>query len=408
MPELLVDQMTASRIAILIASLTFIPNGIAQEVLPTAARDSAAAVLAAQINSPSNYSLLQPIAKKSTATTQSGLLQPIKRQGTAASQTRAMNTTAANASSVKVTPLSFQSGEFDRHQFKVQNVGSETLRGARVMLKAPEGSLVQQVIPKPDSVDGASIIFSISELAPGAHDILEVMIENPRNVLARFDSIVLAEDWKPGTQVAIPNLKETSPVEQNQGIVQLLQPRSSGMLKPSVPAMAASAKKSVQYQDQVAMATSTAAYPNVEALKVESAGYVSSSIYADAGEAAKTSYEEHSTVRAWLQGPDQVSVGQEVEYSVEVQNVSSQEARGAIVQLSIPQGMKITVLDRDAWYDAESRKISWEISSLQRKSLESIRYKAVFKKAGTSNEQSIVVGLNQTVQSTSSLQTVVQ
>ena len=111
-----------------------------------------------------------------------------------------------------------------------------------------------------------------------------------------------------------------------------------------------------------------------------------------------------SAVMSYFRGPAQVAAGEVNNYQIDIQNLSSEVAEEIIVQLSIPQGMKVTVLDRDAWYDAKNRKITWKVDRIDGRALETIRYKALVKEQG-STEQSIVVGMDDKVQSTTSLKT---
>jgi len=89
---------------------------------------------------------------------------------------------------------------------------------------------------------------------------------------------------------------------------------------------------------------------------------------------------------------------------VTLENQSTSPSGSLIVQLSIPRGLKVTVLDRDSWYDADSRKISWEVPAIEARSFETIRYKAVFKFPGAI-KQGIVVGMDETLQGYCSLTT---
>lgn len=398
---------------ILIVLLTISQTGQAQLLSPTPAEQPVSVynTVASQTSSPNNYALLQPIATQAgmvepaaSATNnklmQSGLLQPIR-----ATQSQGNRTAYAQAqsSSIEVTPVSFKRGEFDRHTFKLQNVGSTPLQGATVLLKAPAGSLVQQVVPKPDSVDGSNVIMSVGQLAPGAHATVDIMIENPSDAFARFDSVVLTENGSSG-----------SVRSSGSAVVQYQLPRpsaeSTGMLRPQVPAQKASVARPVQEAEQASSATTTAAATN-EPLAAEtyadslpSGAYQKSQIYTSKTKSSVTNSQPSSTVKAWIVGPGKVSAGEEAEFSIEVDNTSSEVADGVIVQLSMPENMKVTVLDRAAWYDKDTKKISWKLSSLENGASETIRYRGVFKTPGTVN-QSIVVGLNQTVQCTSSFQT---
>jgi hypothetical protein len=68
--------------------------------------------------------------------------------------------------------------------------------------------------------------------------------------------------------------------------------------------------------------------------------------------------------------------GEEAEYEVIVENNSIKNAKDVIVQLSIPKGLEITVLDRNAWFDGKARKITWKLPAVDAGSMETIRYLA--------------------------------
>ena len=93
-----------------------------------------------------------------------------------------------------------------------------------------------------------------------------------------------------------------------------------------------------------------------------------------------------------LLAPKQVVRGQEEEYSIEIQNQSSVNGDDIVVQLVLPAGLDVTVLDRAAWYDRQNRKISWQLDSLASGQAEVIRYKAIANKMGE-KPQSVTVGM---------------
>lgn len=360
-----------------------------------------AAVVAAQTSSPNNYVLLEPIANKPVKRhlASIGMLEPM-----ATNSSEKVIPSAAGDGKIVVTPTSFKRGIFDEHEFKVHNTSHQSLSEAKILLTAPVGSVVQQVSPKPDSVDGLSILVAIDQIAPGEHKLVSVAINYPRNEFAKFESMVITERWGQD-----PYVGTVADVANKQASVSILAPtelqpeltgmstgmlgpkapqQQTGMLKPKVPVVMASAttRRSVDEQD------------------------VGISVGADVtkGEELTTpNFEDpknDSVVMSYFRGPAEVVAGQVNDYQIDIQNLSSEPVEEIIVQLSIPQNMKVTVLDRDAWYDAESRKISWKLDRVEGRVLETIRYKAVVKEAG-STEQLIVVGMDSKVQSTSSLKT---
>ena len=304
--------------------------------------------------------------------------------------------------------MKFKRGIFDEHKFKVYNASNETLNQATILLKAPVGSVVQQVSPKPDSVDGTNITLTISKVAPGDYTVVDVAINYPRDVFAIFDSRIISESWGDGSyssatvvEVAKTNVAATNglgPVtemlQQNSREITPTQSLSSSMSSLRVPTMTVSAKTNRTVEERVAEERT------VESLYSEKKTMVTPTTTTVVEEVVN-----ESTVKSYLQGPGEVQIGEVVDYTVDIQNLSADKTGEIIVQLSIPQNLKVTLLDRDAWYDGASRKITWQIKSLEARAIETIRYKAVIKQRGPS-EQMIVVGMGDSMESTASLKTI--
>ena len=387
--------MTAAKIATAIVLLSTFAHCQAQNVSPLQPMKKTSVVVATQINSPKNYALLQPIANKPVQRRFSHMLKPIETKAP---------TTNATTGDLVVVPHSFQRGVFDQHKFMVRNDGKKSLKSGKISLQAPAGSIIQQVVPKPDSVSGLKVELTIGELVPGEHQIVLVAIKYPRNELAHFESTIVAQNW------IDPNSKVKSDVASEAG--RMLEPRSTGMLKPKVPVMTVSATKArVATNDQRDDPPTSVPVPVLDteveplAMEVEPVAPDSSGIQ-DEQEAspAEETVEFNTTIEASLRGPDSVEAGEEVEFSIEVKNLSSEFAKGVIVQLSVPEQLKATVLDRAAWYDNENRKLSWELAELGPGTIETIRYKAIVK-TGCSVEQVVVTGLGNQFQCKSTMQT---
>ena len=366
------------------------------------------ASVAAQTSSPKNYVLLQPIASKRKNKAENGLLSPIHRTAAIESvsvETMALETAATSTiseSSIVVTPMKFKRGIFDEHQFKVENTSDKTLKLATILLKAPVGSVVQQVSPKPDSVDGTNIALTVHQIAPGDYTVVDVAINYPRDVFAIFESNVMTEHWGDSTIVQVA--KSDAVASTNSRLATEVMPtspmgnaraQSSTMLSRTLPAMTVSATTNRTVEERIVEE------PIAGTLGVDdqNAEY----------EIPTTSVVEElvneSVVKSYLHGPGEVRVGEVVDYSVDIQNLSADKTGEIIVQLSIPQTLKVTLLDRDAWYDGDSRKITWQLDNVKARAIETIRYKAVIKQAGPS-EQMIVVGMGDRMESTSSLKTI--
>ncbi|QEG21306.1 DUF11 domain-containing protein [Mariniblastus fucicola] len=403
--------------------LLLIENSQAQEANSNPSADQAAAIVASQTGSVTNYALLQPISSEPKKTTL-GLLQPMTRSQPAArpqpmvqlqpmaqspakpvESPASSSTTNPVGDSVVVTPHAFKRGVFDQHEFKVHNASPRPLRDAKILLRAPVGSVVQQVTPKPDSVDGLSIMLTVEKLSPGESQMVEVTINYPRNEFAQFESTVLSENWVGSALIDQSIVAEARPPrvpiadQVSKTPEGMLQPSTNAMLKPKVPAMTVSAetRRVVERGNEA----TTVAYAAQAANTIQGTGD-------ESVEAARSSQTDalakDSVIKSYLQGPAEVVAGKEVDFSITVQNLAAESAKDLIVQLSIPDTMKVTILDRAAWYDAETRKVSWKLANLDGRSVETIRYKAVVKTAN-SIEQSVIVGGDGSVESTSTLTT---
>ncbi len=393
--------MTAAKIATAIAFVNLFGYCNAQESRPLQPINNASAVVATQINSPTNYALLQPIATKpKTASSArapiSGMLKPIE-------DTSIDSEVATGA--IVVLPHSFKRGVFDEHEFMVRNDGQKKLKNAKILLTAPAGSIVQRVVPKPDSVAGLDVELTIGELLPGEHQIVEVAIKYTRNELAHFKTKVTSTNWgNPVTNVAVETAAKPDAVPW---------PRSSGMLKPRVPATTVSTttRRVVEKglgRSGIGQSTSTM----LEEGKSNTSKILKPLVLAVAHGVevqplpleTKEATMPPNTIAALLSGPSDVQIGGEVEFAIEVQNVSAEVANSVIVQLSVPEEMKVTILDRAAWYDKESKKLSWELTSLGGGVTETIRYRAVIQ-TGCSVEQNVVTGFDNKFQGQSAIRT---
>ena len=68
--------------------------------------------------------------------------------------------------------------------------------------------------------------------------------------------------------------------------------------------------------------------------------------------------------------------GEEAEYHVVIENASAEDVEEVLVQLAIPTGIEVTVIDRDAWFDGKARSITWKVPKVAAGSKETIRYLA--------------------------------
>ena len=83
-----------------------------------------------------------------------------------------------------------------------------------------------------------------------------------------------------------------------------------------------------------------------------------------------------SQLKTKIDGPQHAVTGEEAEYRVLVENTSAEDVDEVLVQLAIPAGLEVTVLDRNAWFDGAARTITWKLPSVNAGDSETIRYLA--------------------------------
>ena len=114
----------------------------------------------------------------------------------------------------------------------------------------------------------------------------------------------------------------------------------------------------------------------------------------------------NGNISATVEGPVLLPAGETGEFAIVVKNPNYGEASNVIVQLAIPQGLKITTLDREAWINDEDNTISWELSSLGARQEEAIQYHAVGKSSGQ-QVQKVTLGMSDVYQGDAKLVTLV-
>ena len=83
-----------------------------------------------------------------------------------------------------------------------------------------------------------------------------------------------------------------------------------------------------------------------------------------------------SQLKTKIDGPQHAVTGEEAEYHVLVENASNKDVDDVLVQLAIPTGLEVTILDRDAWFDGKARTITWKLPKVPAGTKETIRYLA--------------------------------
>ena len=333
--------------------------------------------------------------------------------------------------SINVTPHSFESGELDRYEFKIHNPAPYSLSQAHVKLSAPQGSRIARVVPKPKSVAGEEVVFEIGQLAPGGEQVVEVLIQNSRDELIQFESLIVSQTWgrnqianneTQGT-VAQEVVAQTKAVQRNPAPNNSMQ--SNSVQRSPVQRSPVLSNEIVNRELQLAplaeakllepltLDTQTVAdatrrepmeaqVPMDEVLQSEYEKMYAKNTQQDYDAFPLTPETASETkqfgrVASLLSGPTEVTVGEEVEYVVSLKNETTQTADSLIVQLSVPEDFKVTLLDRAAWYDAEAGKISWKVPVIAGQHAETIRYRGVARTAGLV-KQGVVVGMDNELQ----------
>ena len=241
----------------------------------------------------------------------------------------------------------------------VENIGTVDAVSTRVDLRVPAGVVLKQVVADSASSTARHAIVLIEDLKAGAKSILEVEIE-PTTVDVTFDTSLTLETKRSFHGLTLP--------EKNL----------AGVASPATPSASAA----------VSTGTSLVSFNNTKSIDT-------SPVTAGVG-----------NVSAAVEGPVLLSTGQMGDFSIVVKNPNYAAASNIVVQLAIPQGLKITTLDREAWINDEDNTISWEIFSLGARQEEVIQYKAVGKSFGQ-QIQKVTIGMSDVYQGDAKLVTLV-
>lgn len=111
-------------------------------------------------------------------------------------------------------------------------------------------------------------------------------------------------------------------------------------------------------------------------------------------------------LQAAIRGPQHAVSGEENEYEVVVTNTHNIDAKDVLIQLHVPTGLRVTTLDRDAWFDDQKRTATWHLSKLTGGQSETIRYLAVVRAEGSQRQQ-ITLGMNDSYQGQAEFESIV-
>jgi len=113
------------------------------------------------------------------------------------------------------------------------------------------------------------------------------------------------------------------------------------------------------------------------------------------------------SLRTSVIGPGALLKDQADGYEITISNITNEPATDIIVQLTVPEEVTISQLDRDAFLDQEKRTISWKVPSIEAGSKEVIKYRAVSSSAGE-YKQEVTLGIENTFQGKTPFTTIVQ
>lgn len=87
-----------------------------------------------------------------------------------------------------------------------------------------------------------------------------------------------------------------------------------------------------------------------------------------------------------ISGPSELDQGEEGVFAIEVHNKNSEELNNFSVELFVPEGLQLSVLDRPARIDVDRRTVTWDMESLLPSEVQQIQYKVVANLAGTQTQ----------------------
>ena len=333
--------------------------------------------------------------------------------------------------------------------FVVENVGAVDATNATVDLYVPQGVTITNVVPASASNSTQRAHVNLTDLRAGSKSIIEVEVSPTTNVVefqtrlalesvhmfstaANPNHVVRSRLQAPistpvATQLAVPLApltevvsaipletvaapRQTVPVTQVSQVkspLQPLTPIAASTPVAAIPAVATPPATAAAITSPIAETTARtgrAQPPNMANAALNNANQVQAQLASATSVAAQVSADAHLT--ATVDGPVTLDTNQEANFSITVTNPNQTEASSIIVQLSVPAGLKITVLDRDAWFDQENQTISWEISQLGSGQQELIQYKAVGQAVGQKN-QKVTIGMENVYQGKAQLVTLV-
>ena len=116
---------------------------------------------------------------------------------------------------------------------------------------------------------------------------------------------------------------------------------------------------------------------------------------------------QNFNLRTSVIGPETLLKDVSDSYEITISNITNHPATNVIVQLTVPDEITISKLDRDAYLDQKQRTVSWKVASIGPGQQEVIRYRAVSSSTGK-HDQEVTLGMENTFQGKTPFTTVVQ
>ncbi len=344
---------------------------------------------AVQIRSDRNYSLLQPISQSTTPTKFSD-------------KTAQFGT---HSNDIAVTVSNFEEGLHDNYTLSVTNTGTTDYKSLLIVVKIPDNCKVHQILPKPIAVSGTNVIFSIPELTGRDKHKISIAATTPDGERVEFPAKVFADvskskatgisdvEWVRKTSpkailAAHRRTPDSLPVDPFSPVISN-RPTTETDDKPFLPLVIADQPQGIDNILPELNVVPTEV-TQVDSLPTEATVRQVESIETE--QATKTP-SFFAGLTATIESPQSVKVGEITDYAISVQNNSGRKASKILIQLTIPDSLEVAILDRSAWFDEQTRKLTWEIDALANGQSELIQYKAVARDPGDLT-QSVICGVS--------------
>jgi len=333
----------------------------------------------------------------------------------------------------------------NRHYFKIENTSQKSARNVVVELAVPNDVYIVEVVPHHTVVAGKTARYKFSSIGPGESEIVELTTNPNINKEVVFESRFSLEHVRHLAARTTPHTVDVWASKKKLDPLPKAQPKTAKVETKSVPSrrvatgpdtnVLTAEEQRRRWKDQtrlnygqtetpnklivgnsqaldrdvsLAAAASTGQQSVLESKSLRNptntsvealVDFQATNTNADGTpevSATSTGVENglfQSQLKTKIDGPQHAVTGEEAEYQVLIENASAEDVEEVLVQLAIPAGIEITVLDRDAWFDGKARTITWKLPSVPADSTETIRYLAKMVSAD-GHLQKVTLGVN--------------